>query len=111
MSNATKFAAAICLAGATLAFSPASHAQDMGQFAYTSGAYGDCYYDPSLICGPVAYGSYGSYGYGAVARGVAPYAAYAAINGAVQSPYATLLRWRGLRGGDWVAIHGSGGSR
>ena len=62
----------------------------------------NCYYDPSLICGRGAYA--------AVTR--TPYAAYAAVNGIVQPSYlATAPRfWRGLRGGDWVAIHGSGGN-
>ncbi len=63
--------------------------------------YVDCYYDPSLICGRDAYA--------AVTR-VTPYGAYAAVNGFVQPSYLATapLFWRGLRGGDWVAIHGSG---
>ena len=42
----------------------------------------------------------------------APYAAYAAVNGFVRPSYLATapLFWRGLRGGDWVAIHGSGGN-
>jgi hypothetical protein len=94
MSNATKLAAALSLAGAMLASSPASYAQDLRsvRYAYASGAY-DCYYDPSLICPPGPY---------AAMRPVGPYAAYAAVNGYVQPMF-----WRGLRGGDWVAIHGA----
>ena len=104
MSNATKLAAALSLAATMLA--PASYAQDLRAvpYAYASGAYGDCYYDPSLICAP------GSY---AAMTTTAPFGAYAAINGVVQPPYFATgtIFWRGLRGGDWVAIHGSSGNR
>jgi hypothetical protein len=106
MSNATKLAAALGLAGAMLASSPASYAQDLRRTTYATALYGDCYYDPLLICGPVSYAAMAS---------VAPLAvdAYAAANGVVQPSYLTTAPffWRGLRGGDWVAIHGSGGNR
>jgi len=86
-----------------LASSSASQAQYLRQYAYTSGAYVDCYYDPSMVCGRVSY----------AAASVTPYGAYAAINGVVQPPYLATapLFWRGLRGGDWVAIHGAGTGR
>jgi hypothetical protein len=105
MSKATKLAAALSLAGAMLASIPASNAQDLRAvgtytYGYASGVYGDCYYDPSQICpaGP----------YAAVRNGTA-FGAYAAINGAPYLATAPFF-FRGLRGGDWVAIHGSGGS-
>jgi hypothetical protein len=98
MSNTTKLVAALSVAGTMLASSPASYAQDLRRGVYASGAYasavyGDCYYDPSQICPPGPY---------AAMRPVGPYAAYAAVNGYVQPMF-----WRGLRGGDWVAIHGA----
>ena len=100
MSNATKLAAALSVAGTMLAFSPASHAQELRQVPYAASVYVDCYYDPSLICGRDAYAA------------VTPYAAYAAVNGIVRPSYLATapLFGRGLRGGDWVAIHGSGGN-
>lgn len=106
MSNTTKLAAALGLAGAMLVSSPASYAQDLRLTTYATSVYGDCYYDPSQTCGPVSYAAMAS---------VAPLAvnAFAAVNGVVQPSYLTTAPffWRGLRGGDWVAIHGSGGSR
>jgi hypothetical protein len=102
MSNATKLAAALSLAGAMLASAPASNAQDWRRVgAYAYGAY-DCYYDPSQVCPPGPY----------AVTTTSPFAAYAAVNG-IRSPYFTTTApffWRGLRGGDWVAIHGSGGN-
>ena len=106
MSQAIKLAAALGLAGTMLASSPASHAQNLRTvpYAYAAGAYGDCYYDPSQICPPGPY---------AAVRTVGPFGAYAAINGTVQPSYLGTepFFFRGLRGGDWVAIHGSGGTR
>jgi hypothetical protein len=87
---------------------PASYAQDLRPvpyaYAYAGGIYGDCYYDISLACAPGTY---------AAVTTTTPFGAYAAINGVVRQPYLTgaPFYWRGLRGGDWVAIHGSNGSR
>jgi hypothetical protein len=105
MSNATKLAAALSVAGAMLASSPASFAQErLTTQAYVTGvyAYGDCYYNLSQIC-PAAPGAYAA---------IAPRAvdAYAAVDGIVQPPYLVATPWwrlGGLRGNDWVAIHGA----
>jgi hypothetical protein len=104
MSNATKLVAALSVAGTMLASAPASVAQEQLTRAYVSGVYAnaDCYYNISQICGPAN---------GAYAAIAAPLAvdAYAAVNGFVQRPYLATTPWlpRGLRGSDWVAIHGA----
>jgi hypothetical protein len=104
MSNATKLVAALSVAGTMLASAPASFAQERLTSAYATGAYAyvDCYYDPSLVCGRAS----GAY---AAITPFRPVDAYGAVNGFVQPPLLTAQPWifRGLRGGDWVAIHGS----
>jgi hypothetical protein len=99
MSNATKLAAALSLAGAMLTSSPASFAQEQLTPAYV-GVYADCYYNISLACGPN-----GSY----AAIVTTPVDAYAAVNGIVPQPYFAVPRWYSprLRAPDWVAIHGA----
>lgn len=104
MSNTKKIVAAISVAGAMLVSSPASFAQDQLSAAYVNGVYADCYYNVGPACN--APGAY-------AAIAPVPVDAYAAVNGVVQptpySPYLTTGRWitRGLRGADWVAIHGT----
>jgi hypothetical protein len=104
MAKSKTLVAALSLAGATLAFSPAAVAQESLRQVYAAPVYVDCYYDIGKICGPAvavgAYAALGPYGYGS---------SYAAV-GVVGQP-TTLWLGRGLRGGDWVAVHGSGGSR
>ena len=103
MSNATKFAAALSVVTALLASSPDSFAQEqLTTQAYVTGiaVYPDCYYNTSQICR--AGGAYAA---------IAPLAvdAYAAVGGVAQPPYLVTTPWfiRGLRAGDWVAIHGA----
>jgi hypothetical protein len=99
MTKSKTLVAALGLAGAALAFSPAAFAQAPLRQAYVPPIYVDCYYDIGKVCGPAggvgAYAAVGPVGYGS---------SYAAI-GVVPQP----TRWfgRGLRGGDWTAIHGA----
>jgi hypothetical protein len=99
MSNATRFMAALSIAGAMLVHSPASAQQTVRQ-AYAPPVFVDCYYNTTPNC---RYS--GAY---ATIRPV-PYGSYAAINGFTRPPYlATQPRvTRGLTGGDWTAIHGA----
>ena len=101
MSNATRFFAALSLAGAMLVHSPASFAQERLRQAYVPPAYADCYYNVGGVCD-----TNGAY----AAIGPAPYGGpFAAIGVVPQRSYlaTTLGFWRGLRGGDWTAIHGA----
>lgn len=103
MSNTTRFAVALGLAGAVLVYAPPALAQD-SMFApngmrqtYAPLPAGDCYYNIAPDCrGLVAVVVPGGYG---------PYAAYNAIPGT----YMPTTVWvsRGLTGGDWTAIHGA----
>ncbi len=105
MAKSKTLVAALSLAGATLAFSPAAFAQDLRQ-AYVTPIYVDCYYDIGKICGPaVAVGAYAALG----PVGYDSYSSYAAV-GVVGRPAYATTRWlgSGLRGGDWIAIHGAG---
>jgi hypothetical protein len=102
MAKSKTLVAALGLAGATLAFSPAAFAQESLRQAYVTPIYVDCYYDIGKICGPAggvgAYAAFGPVGYNG-------YSSYAAV-GVVPQP--TQWFGRGLRGGDWIAIHGAG---
>lgn len=104
MSNATRFAAAIVLAGAMLAPSSASFAQEYVRQGYFAPLAYDNYYNANSL--PDGYGN-GSY----AAIGPLGYGSFAAVGIGVQPAYTVAGRWSwpGLRGGDWVAIHGSSG--
>lgn len=102
MSKATRFAATLSLAGAMLAPSSPSFAQDyVRQTSLAPLAY-DNYYNANSL--PDGYGSY-------AAVGPVSSDTFAAIGYAAQPAYTVAGRfsWPGLRGGDWVAIHGSAG--
>lgn len=107
MAKSKTLVAALSLAGATLAFSPAAVAQESLRQVYAAPIYTDCYYDIGKICGPAggvgAYAALGPVGYDS-------YSSYAAVGVVRQPAYIATTQWfgRGLRGGDWVAIHGSG---
>lgn len=101
MTNTTRFAVALGLAGAVLALSSPSFAQDYLRQTYVPLAAGDCYYNIAPDCrGQVPVVVPGAY---AFANG--PYDAYNAIT----RPYGAPTVWisRGLTGGDWTAIHGA----
>ncbi len=106
MAKSNTLVAALGLAGATLAFSPAAVAQESLRQAYVSPIYVDCYYDIGKICGPAvgvgAYAAFGPVGYDS-------YSSYAAVGVVGRPAYVVTPQWigRGLRGGDWVAIHGA----
>jgi hypothetical protein len=105
MAKSTTLVAALGLAGATLAFSPAAVARERLRQVYAAPVYVDCYYDIGKICGPAvgAYAALGPVGYDS-------YSSYAAVGVVPQPAYVATTQWfgRGLRGGDWVAIHGAG---
>ncbi len=104
MSNATRFAAAIVLAGAMLAPSSASFAQEYVRQGYLASLAYDNYYNANSL--PDGYGN-GSY----AATGPVGYGSFAAVGIAVQPAYPLMAPrfWSGLRGGDWVSIHGAAG--
>ena len=101
MAKSKTLVAALSLAGATLAFSPAAVAQQ--SLRYAAPIYLDCYYDIGKMCGEAgvgAYAAFGPVGYGS---------SYAAVGVVGPPAYVPTTRWfgRGLRSGDWVAIHGA----
>jgi hypothetical protein len=114
MPNATRFVAALSLAGAMLVHSPASFAQRTIRQVYAPPVFIDCYYNTTGICNSAgAYGGpYASYGAPLGVRGAyaaigpVPYDSYAAVNGFTQPPNGPWFT-RGLTGGDWTAIHGA----
>jgi hypothetical protein len=95
MAKSTKLVAVFSLAGTMLALSTASFAQERLRQVYVPPIYVDCYYNTTMACGS----SYGSY----AAFGPVAYDSYAAV--VSRSPYPGF--WRGLRAGDWTAIHGA----
>jgi hypothetical protein len=106
MAKSKTLAAALALAAATLTFSPAALAQESLRRVYAAPIYVDCYYDIGKVCGPAggvgAYAALGPVGYDS-------YSSYAAVGVVGRPAYVATPQWigGGLRGGDWVAIHGA----
>ncbi len=107
MAKSKTLVAALSLAGATLAFSPAAVAQESLRQVYAAPIYVDCYYDIGKICGPAV----GVGAYAALGPSVTALILCSRRRRQAAGLRTTLWFGRGLRGGDWVAIHGSGGSR
>ena len=101
MSNATRFAAALALAGAILAPSSATLAQEGMRQAYLAPVAYDNYYNANSL--PDGYGTYAAIGPTVSSD------SYAAVGIVAQPSYPQTARWfrPGLRGGDWVSIHGA----
>jgi hypothetical protein len=110
MANVKTLAAALGLAGAMLMPAQSTHAQELmvaGNVA--APLYIDCYNDPTMACRYYGggYGAYAATGPIGIGIGGGPYAAIgiAGPGYAASFPYF----WGPLRGGDWVAVHGSAG--
>jgi hypothetical protein len=110
MANVKTFVAALGLAGAMLMPAQATRAQEFLAAAATTVAaplYIDCYNDPTMACRYYGggYGAYAAVAPVGIGIGGGPYAAIgvAGPGYAASVPYF----WGPLRGGDWVAVHGS----
>ena len=105
MANVKTLAAALGLAGAMLAPTQASFAQDFVRQVPVAPLYVDCYYDLDMSCryGGGAYGAYAAIG--PIGIGAGPYAAIVAPGYGMAAP----RFWGPLRDGDWTAVHGAAG--
>lgn len=101
MQDKTSLFGGLIVAGAFLTASPQASAQEVVRRVYVPAALlTDCYYNTNNSCDAIG-------AYAMVSPVVVD--SYASANG-VPVPYVVAAPWiwRGLRGADWVAIHGAG---